>query len=405
MTAIATGIFKQLVAKKQSGLGVKATAGSAQLFRRVTSSLDMKKATYKSNEIRPSQQRSDFRHGVRSVDGAINGELSVGTYQGFMESVCRAAASALVTSTALTNVTAASTSGAAGTFTRAAGSFLTDGFLAGHVVNWSGWATTGVPNNAHNFLITSVTALVMTGVMLDGVAVGAKASGDSVTCVTTKFIKIPLTSHTKDYWTIEHNFSDIVQAEQFKDCVIKSMGVKLPASGMATVDFGVMGLDMDTSTSAYFTTPTGASAGANLAAVNGALYVGGVAVAYITSMSFSVEGNHSVQGGVVGSNVDPDIFPGAMDVTGSMSVLFVDATMRDLFKNETEAAVIAVFTTANTPTAGYQSHVFPRVKFGGASKDDGEKGLTMTMPFTALENPSVAGTVTSTYMVQDSAFV
>jgi hypothetical protein len=181
----------------------------------------------------------------------------------------------------------------------------------------------------------------MTGIMLDGVAIGAKAAGDSVTGVTTKFVKVPLTGHTRDYWTIEHNFADIVQSEQFKDCVFKSMNVKLPATGMATVDFNVMGLDMDTSTSAYFTSPTAPTTTGVLAAANGALYIAGVAVGYITAMDFTVDGNHTVPGGVVGSNVDPDVFPGSVEVSGNISVLLVDATMRDYFKNETEVSIIA----------------------------------------------------------------
>lgn len=409
MSAIATGVFKKLVAKRQSALGTKATAGSAQEYRRVTSTIDLQKQTYQSNEIRPSMQRSDFRHGIRSVSGAINGELSCGTYQQFIESVLRAAASTAATTGAQTNITAAVTSGAEGTFTRAAGSFLTDGFKIGMVVRASGFATTGVPNNAHNCLITSLTALVMTGVMLDGVAFGAKAAGDTVTIAEVgKHIAIPQSAHTRDYYTIEHNFSDITQSEQFTDCVISQMDVKLPATGMATIDFNVMGLNMDTSTSAYFTSPTAASSGAVLAAVNGALYVQGTKVALITSLDFSVNGNMSAPGGIVGSNVDPDIFPGAIDVTGNMSVLFSDATMRDYFLNETEVSIIAVFTAGNTANADFQSHVFHRVKVGGASKDDGEKGLTMTMPFNSLENTSGgtgASTIATSYWQQDSAYV
>lgn len=407
--AIATGVFKKLVAKKQSSLGVKATAGSAQQYRRVTSTIDLQKATYQSAEIRPSMQRSDMRHGVRSVSGAINGELSCGTYQGFMESVLRAAASTAATTGALTDLTAAVTTGAAGTFTRGTGSFLTDGFKVGMVVRSSGWATTGVPNNAHNFLITAVTALVMTGTMLDGVAVGAKAAGDSVTIAEVgKHIAIPQTAHTRDYWTIEHWFSDIEQSEQFTDCVISGADVSLPATGIGTVNFPVMGLDMDVGTTAYFTTPTAASSGAVLAAVNGAVFVQGVAVGLITSMSFTVNGNMAAPGGVVGSNVDPDIFPGMIDVTGELTVLFQDATMRDYFLNETEVSIVAVFTGSNAANADFQSHVFHRVKIGSATKDDQETGLTATKSFTALEN-TAGGTGTATiatsYWLQDSQAV
>lgn len=406
---IATGVFKQLIVKKQSALNTAASGASAQLLRRVTSTLDLKKATYKSNEIRSSMQRSDFRHGVRSVDGAISGELSVGTYQKLIESTLRAASATAITSTGITTVAAAVTVGAAGTFTRSSGSFLTDGFKIGMVVRWTGWATTGAPNNTHNFMITALTATVMTGIMLDGVAIGAKIAGDTVTCLEVgKHVSIPITSHTRDYWTIEHNFSDIVQSEQFTDCVFGKMEVKLPPSGLATIDFSVMGLNMTTGTSSVFTAPTAASSGAILAAVNGAAYVAGVAVGIITGLDFSVNGNMSAPGGVVGANVDPDIFPGSFDVSGNMSVLFENATMRDYFLNETEVSIVAVFTTANTAAADFQSHVFPRVKVGGSSKDDGEKGLTLTMPFTALENTAggaALSNLATTYWMQDSAAV
>jgi len=405
--AIATGVFKKLVAKKQAALGTKATASGAQYYRRVTSTIDLQKQTYQSNEIRPSMQRYDFRHGIRSVSGAINGELSCGTYQGFFESLLRAAASTAATTGALTTIAAAVTTGAEGTFTRTGGSYITDGFKVGMVVRASGWASPATANNAHNCLITALTATVMTGVMLDNVPFVAKAAGDSVTIAETgKHIAIPTSGHTKDYWTIEHHFSDISQSEQFKDCVFASANINLPATGISTVAFNVLGIDMDKSTSAYFTTPTAASTGSVLAAVNGAMYVQGVKVGLITSMDFTINGNMSAPGGVVGSNVDPDIFPGSFDITGNLSVLFSDATFRDYFLDETEVSIIAVFLTGSAANSDFQAHVFPRVKVGGASKNDGETGLTMTMPFTALENAAGASTtMATTYFIQDSQAV
>ena len=106
--------------------------------------------------------------------------------------------------------------------------------------------------------------------------------------------------------------------------------------------------------------------------------------------------------------MNPDLFPGVFDISGNVSVLFTDNIMRDYFINETEASIVAAFTTDNTATAGVQTHVFPRVKLGGAQKTDGETGLTMAMPFTAMEK--VAGGVgtadfATAYWTQDSAFV
>lgn len=403
---IATGVAKKLVYKKQSALGTIATASGAQYLRRVTSTVDLKKATYQSAEIRSDYQRADFRHGVRTVDGTISGELSPGSYADFIGSSVRQAWQSPSTTGAIITVTAAVTTGASGTFTRSAGSYLTDGFKIGDVVRWTGWATTGVPNNTHNFLITSLTATVMTGTMLDGVAIGAKAAGDSVTCtVVGKKNWIPLTGHLREYYTIEHAYTDIVQSEVFTDCVVSQAMFKMPPTGMNTCEFSILGLNMQTDTTAYFTTPTAAVGTGVTAAANGALYIGGVAVGLVTGLDITLNGNYSTPGGVVGSNVEPDIFQGSIDVTGNATVLFQDGTFRDYFLDETEVSLIAVFTTANTPNADFFGITMSRLKFGGASKDDGEKGLTLTMPFTALLNSAGGATVANlatTISFQDS---
>jgi hypothetical protein len=76
--AYATGVAKQLTYKAESTWGTVPAASGAQALRRVTSNLALKKQTYQSNEIRPDYQVSDMRHGVRSVEGSISGELSPG---------------------------------------------------------------------------------------------------------------------------------------------------------------------------------------------------------------------------------------------------------------------------------------------------------------------------------------
>jgi hypothetical protein len=410
---IATGVFKSVAIKKQTALGTKAPAGaggSSQYQRRVKSTIDLAKATYSSNEILASQQRRDFRHGVRSVSGTISGELSVGGYQKPMESVLRQVVQTPATTGAVVTITAAVTTGAQGTFTRSAGSFLTDGFMNGDIVTSTGWTTGGAANNNHYAIIISVTSTVMTVQFLDGVAMGAKAAGDSVTFVVVgKKTWLPATGQTRDYYTIEHWFADIAQSEQFTDCVFTGFNVNIPATGMATIDFPVMGLNMATGTAQYFTTPAAAPTGGILAAANGILVLSGVVVGYITSATIKVDGNYSAPGGVVGANVDPDIFPGPVDVTGQVTVLFTDNVIRDMFVNETVASLTIVMTASNVANPAFTSFNMSNVKFGGATKDDGTTGLTLTMPFTALEDITNAGVgfadQQTTISVQDSAFV
>lgn len=405
----ASGIAKKLVIASQTAKGTiaAANAASAVYLRRTSSNLALKKETYQSNEMRADMQIGDFRHGVRSVDGTIAGELSPGTYNLFMASALRQTWQTQVTTGAKTDITAAVTVAPAGTFTRATGSYLTDGFKIGDVVRWTGW-TTATANNAHNFIITALTATVMTVYPLDGVALVAKASGDSVTCVVTgKKTWIPATGHTSDFYTVEHNYSDIDQSEVFTDCKVNSMAFKLPATGMATLDVSMIGLNMIPKASAdspYFTSPAASSAYGSLAAVNGALYVQGAQVALLTGLDFTIAGNLSSDA-VVGSNVKPDIFHGKITVTGNMTVYFQDATFRDYFDNETEVSINAAFTTSNLPNADFLAFTMPRVKVGGADKDDGEKGIIQTMPFTALYNINGGAAVSSlatTISIQDS---
>lgn len=404
---IATGVFKKLTAKLQPALGTIATTGAAQDFRRVTSTLNKKKAGYKSNEILPSLQRRDFRHGLVSVDGAINGELSPGTYQGFIGSALRSTWAVAAVSAAVATVTAAVTTGMSGTITRAAGSWITDGHRVGQVVRCTGWTTTGTANNAHNFLITALSALVMTVTTLDGVAVAAKASETSVTVTGAgKDASIPTSGHTRDYWTIEHWYSDIAQSERYQDCVIGGLNIKPPSSGIVPIDFPIMGLNMSTGTAQYFVTPTAVGAAGITASANGMILVNGVALGTVTSFDLSVKGNMKPVGGVVGSNVDPDIYPGAFDVDGTMNVLFDSATMRDYFLAETEVTISLVLTTSGAAAADFVAICLGRCKVNSADKNDGETGLMMTVPFVALENTvTTAGVETTSIMIQDSLAV
>ena len=388
--AIAAGVAKKLILAPQATKGTCAVANlaTAQYLRRVTSSLNVVKETYQSNEIRADRQIADFRHGVQSIEGSLSGELSPGTYRHLMSAILRKAWVAAPASGAESDVAAAVTTGAAGTFTSAAtATFLTDGLKVGDVIRWTGWTTTGVGNNARNFLITALTQTVMTGVMLDGLPIAAKIAGDAVTATGVgRKVWTPTTGHTENWFSLEHNYSDLDLSEVFYDVKVNSMGIKLPPSGISGIDFGLMGLNYSNKAagdSPYFTAVLPAATGGALAAVNGALYVQGVKVALLTGLDINVAANLSSEA-VVGSNVKPDILDGRVLVTGNMTVYFEDATFRDYFINETEVSVSAAFTTNNTATADFIAFTMPRVKVGGGGKDDGEKGIVQTMPFTAL---------------------
>lgn len=415
MTLIASGTFKKLAMKRQVAQGTIAApgvAGSSRYVRRVTSTMDITKATYQSAEVNESQQVRDFRHGVGATGGTLNGELSVGGYQIPLEGVLRQLAVAGPTTGAVATTAAASTGGRTGTFTRGAGSYLTDGFKIGDIVRPSGFTTTGVNNNGRNFMITALTALVMTVISVGKTGVvAAKAAGDPVVIVAPgKKIWTPQTGHLRDYVTLEHWHSDIAQSEVFSDVVFTGANIGLPASGMATIELPAMGIDWLTGNLQYFTTPAASPTGAILAAVNGLLIVNGAVVALLTGLTINIAGGHAYPdpNGVVGENRHVDITPGVLGVSGQATVLFTDAVLRDKFLNEEECSIMAVMTADNTPGAEFACAVMSRVKFGGAGKDDVPTGISLTMPFTALENVNggaALANLQTTLSYQDSLFV
>lgn len=410
---IASGVEKKVILAPQATKGTVADASlaTAQYLRRVTSSLDLTKETYQSNEVNNSRQVLDFRHGVQSVDGTINGELSVGTYGKMMAAILRKNFVAGVSDAANTNV---AIDASAKTLTRddASGSWLEDGFKVGDIIRCTGFTATG--NNSVNFMITAVTATVITFIVLNDKTLTTEAKGQAVTTsVIGKKSWIPATGHTEDWFTFEHYYSDLDISEVYYDCKVSSMALKLPPTGIATIDVGIMGLNhnfLATGASPYFSAVLAASTGGVLAGVNGAVIVEGAKVALITGLDFNIAGNLSSEP-VVGSNVKPDVFDGRVIVTGNMSVFFDGPTFRDYFANETEVSISAVFTASNDDAASFIAFTMPRVKVGGSQKDDGEKGLIQTVPFTALFDTSAGAdtgatatnSLATTISVQDSS--
>jgi hypothetical protein len=402
---IAAGVFKQLAYKAETVYGTVPSASGAQSLRRVSSDLSLTKDTYQSNEIRLDQQIADFRHGVRRVSGKVTGELSPRTYQDFFAAALRRDFTAGVSAASVSLTIAGS--GPTYTITRGSGSYLTDGFKVGDVVRITA-GSVNANNLNKNALIVTLTATVATVLVLNGSTMTAE--GPIATCtiaVTGRKTFVPTTGHTDRSFSIEHWFSDVPTSEVFDGCKISKIALALPPTGMVTVDMDVMGQDVTTSASQYFTSPTAATSTGCLASVNGILRLGGSTIATLTGLSIEISSNQTGDP-VVGSNVVPQMFPGRVLVSGQATAYFDSGTLRDAFIAESELELIGAFSTGSAANAEFMTFVLPRIKLGGASKNDGESGIVQTIPFTALFNSAGgSGTTTeqTTIVVQDSAAV
>jgi hypothetical protein len=400
--AISKGTSKQVGYKKETTWGTLAGAASGKLLRRVTASFNLVKEAYESGEIRTDRQIADFRHGVRSAEGSLNGELSPASYADFMGSIVgRDFTTAPASSSASITIAVA---GSLYTVTRATGDFLTDGFKVGQVVRLTG-SGLNVANAAKNLLIAAISSTVLTVKVVNTSALVAEGPIATVTATAVgKTTFVPSTGHTDQSYTVEEWYSDIAQSEVYTGMKLNSMAVQLPATGLTTVDFGFAGKDLTQSgTTQYFTSPTAQNSNGIFAAVNGVMLVDGAPVALVTSADFSVE-RATENATAVGSNSVSEIFTGRIRVTGNMSVYFQDAAFRTYFDAETPVSVVLTLTTDSAADSDFVTFTLPKVKLGSFTKDDGELGVVASASFQALLNDVIdAGLPATTIQIQDSA--
>jgi hypothetical protein len=380
---IGTGINKSTRYKAQTLFGTPPGTTGAQVLRRVSAAGNLKKEAYESGELLSHYQTNDYRHGVKSADYPYQGELSPGTFKDFFAAAVRRAYAA-VTAIAGASITIAG-AGPTFTVTRSAGSFLTDGIKAGQVVKLTAGAFNAANLNK-NLLVLSMTATVLTVMPLNGAALVAEGPIASATLsVPGKVTYAPAAGHTDNIFTFEDWHADLSLSERFDDCKLNQLDIQVPASGIITVGMQFLGSDMTPSGSQYFTSPSAETTTGLCASSTGRIVGGGSQLAIVTGLNCSIKGNMSGEA-CAGSDKYADITEGNIIVDGQMTVLFESATQRDWFINETEVALVAAMAVSPAAAADFVGLVLPRVKFGAADKDDGNKALVRTMPFRALFN-------------------
>jgi hypothetical protein len=388
MTTVQENVGVSLAYKVEGTFGTAAGASGAQYLRRVNSSLIPGKDSFQSNEVRSDQQVYDMRHGVKRGAGTTGGELSLTSYDDFLEAALRGtwAVGGSYTAGVGTGITA---SASGKTFTRAGGSWITDGFKLYDVVRFATLSATA--NNSVNYRIVGLTALVMT--VAETVA-DIVSADESCTC-TTVGKKLPI-GVVKRSFTLEQTMGDIDISEQYLGARIGGAKFAFPPQGMATVDFDWMTQSyavLETSASPYFSTPTAQQTTELMAGPSGTIRINNIDYAIITGLDFNVALNLSSTP-VVGSTTVPNIYYGRTVITGNVSALFQDAELLNLFVDETAFDMNVMVTVPGTTPNDFMSFSFMRMKMSGISRSIGaDGGVVASFPFQALLKTGGSGTI------------
>jgi len=358
--------------KPEAAFGTLPDRTGGKTFRANSGSLNLAKEPIRSGENRRDGQTTRGRHGSRSVTGSYVADLSLGTFDDLFAAVFRGAFDTPLALSAL-SLTADAT---ARTFTRSAGSWITDGVRVGDVVRFAGFAAAG--NNARNLRVTGVTATVLS------VAEAPIAVSSAQTGVTLARPRKLLQGVVPRSFAFEEGEIDIDASEVFTGCRVGQMQLELQPNGMGRVTFGIVGQNMqlkEGAESPYFDQPV-ETVSIGLTAVEAALRLGDVDVLDLSSLSLSI--NLSASGTpVVGSNVTPDVFTNLANVEGSITALRSDVSQVKRFLNEDQLSLHIMFTENESEPRDFCSFFLGNLTLSSASKSelgaDGPRTQTLTL--------------------------
>lgn len=398
----AQGINRRQSIAVQSGLKTRASAGGGTILRRIQAEPNLQVDSFQDQEIRASQQLRDMGNGVERGIISYTSQLAPGAQIDFIQGMLRRNY-ATVTPIVLSNVTAAA--GPPGTFTRATGSWLTDGLRVGMVFRMAGWTTTGAANNARNYRITALTATVITTSGVGDEVVAAKASGDSVTLtVVGKVTFIPATGQQRLYYTYEDFLPDLSspEADIYEDCRVQTVGINVPPTGFAMISAQMLARNVVNLGAAHFSAPAAASTVAAVNGISGLIRVAGQDVGVLSQFSLQMAAQVGADPNI-GAKQVWDIFLGPVSVAGNGTGLLLDYSLSDMMRNGTEAEIIVLLKSDSTLNSPFICITLPRVRIQNQSKTDGQLALMQRFNFVALENLASTSYEATSIMIQDSA--
>lgn len=185
---------------------------------------------------------------------------------------------------------------------------------------------------------------------------------------------------TPKSFSVERRFTDINQYLVYTGCQPNVFNLSIPAEGMVTGSFELVGRGM-TAAGTSLGIPTDVATNEPFASDGGSITEGGLALAVVTGLELSLE-NGIAPNYVVGSNVSKESTYGRSNVTGTATAFFENITMLNKFINETESSLSI---TLVDPASNTMTITLPRIKYTGAEIPlDGEGSIVMSMPFQAL---------------------
>jgi hypothetical protein len=345
--------------------------------------LDVVKDLLESEEVRPSRQVADQRHGFQSAEGTVGVEMSLQSYSDMLRAAFAADDWEYVdlSGTGNLGITAAAPIAGQATIDRTTGDWGGDGLRPGDIVTTAGFADSA--NNRQ----WRVLALLGTAMVVDDpdATAATEAIGAGPT-ITYPGARVDIGTGTPRTFTFQQRFDGVTQYRTFTGVAVNSLGFNVTPDAIVGGDMELLGMNGTamTQTPINALVPIAAPTTAPFAAFDGALYEGGERNGVVTSVEMTLNNNYSLEA-VVGEKGSPGVFDGVMTLEGTLTVFLEDEVLYNKFFNETESSLWMRLQDPND-AAEFMSIVIPRVKYNTSEIDPPQNGpVPISMGMVGLE--------------------
>ena len=340
--------------------------------------------TVRSNELRSDAEIADEVKVGESATGDLPFELSFGSdFDTLFEHALRSTFSAASATTGSTTLDVDD----ATTFSRAAGSFLTNGFEYGMIFDSTGF--TDAANNG-TFTIREVTATTIT--IQEGGLVVESGGGDEQIAAVGQHLTAGI---VKDSLSIEktHELGGTDAYFRYEGCRVGGMNITVAAENLVTGSFPVLGLGEVTDTAivsgATYTAANTAqvmSAADNLATG----FRSNAGPFFYQNLQFSLTNNLRAQP-AIGQVRAAGIGYGRREITGTMTAYFENLN----HYNESVNNTVGGLSFRCGDTTNWYNFVFPRVRFTtrDAFATGNNTDIVTNLGFTATFDSDVGASV------------
>lgn len=324
-----------------------------QALRFTRDSLKHNNASVVSAEIRADRMRSDLLLVGIDVAGNVEGELSMPTFEAFMEAAMCGTWGTQGNATFADGVFTAGQTGPTFTITSATAAFTT-----GDV----GKVITG-PNIAYGTYIAARNSA--TSVNLNQATLST-ASSQSFTIRARSTNNILLNGTTNRSFLFERQYQDVTQFFQFRGCCFEEFNLSISARDIIGVNFAIMGALATRSGSTVAGTVTAANtlspitAGPAVTALETNTGMTGI---FVRNFNLQVKNNLRARPDVE-SRQSQDFGRGPLDVTGSFDAYFKTGTIYDQFL--ANGAIPFTFTITDPVTSRLYKFTIPNMKLPDA---------------------------------------